>query len=74
MPGVVGWFMIDFWVDIQSNLIEIKYNTIEELNHAYFMLPDEIAATKWAVNWLKKKENRQRAREFEKELFEAFRG
>ena len=59
---------------MEINLIEIKYNTIEELNRAYFTLPDELAATKWAVNWLKKKENRQRAREFEKEFFEAFGG
>lgn len=35
MPGVVGWFMIDFWVDIQSKLIEIKY----EKKHYFHEVP-----------------------------------
>ena len=46
----------------------------EDLHFSYFRLPDELAATKWAINWLKKKENRLLAKQFEKDFFEAFRG
>lgn len=46
----------------------------EDLHFSYFRLPDELAATKWAINWLKKKENRLLAKQFEKDYFEAFRG
>ena len=54
--------------------IEKEAKSEEDLHFGYFQLPDELAATKWAINWLKKKENRLLAKQFEKEYFEAFRG
>ena len=54
--------------------IEKEAQSEEDLHFGYFQLPDELAATKWAINWLKKKENRLLAKQFEKEYFEAFRG
>lgn len=44
----------------------------ELINYAYFMLPDENAATMWAVEWLKKAENRKLAKAFEKKFFACF--
>ena len=35
MPGVVGWFIINFWVDIQSNSISIKF----EKKHYFHEVP-----------------------------------
>ena len=42
------------------------------LNHLYFMLPDEKAATEWAVQWLSKGKNRKIAKKFEKKFFALF--
>lgn len=44
----------------------------ELINYAYFMLPDEMAATLWAVEWLKNAENRKLAKAFEKKFFACF--
>lgn len=44
----------------------------EVLNYAYFMLPDEMAATLWAIEWLKDNENRKLAKAFEKKFFACF--
>lgn len=44
----------------------------ETINFAYFRLPDETAATNWAINWLDNVENRKRAKAFEKEFFSCF--
>lgn len=44
----------------------------EVVNYAYFMLPDEMAATLWAIEWLKNKENRKLAKAFEKKFFACF--
>jgi len=38
----------------------------------YFLLPDERAATEWAINWLSNSENRKIAKKFEKEFFKCF--
>lgn len=57
---------------LEKNRNEAKSE--EELQFNYFRLPDELAATKWAINWLKKSENRLLAKKFEKDFFEAFRG
>ena len=38
----------------------------------YFFLPDERAATEWAINWLSNSENRKIAKSFEKEFFKCF--
>ena len=38
----------------------------------YYFLPDERAATEWAIEWLKNSENRKIAKKFEKEFFECF--
>ena len=37
-------------------------------NLRYFSLPDEYAATDWAINWLKNPKNRKKAKRFEKNL------
>ena len=44
----------------------------EEQNWEYFKLPDETAATNWAIEWLAKKENRAAAKRFEREFFACF--
>ena len=49
-----------------------KYIPRELINYAYFMLPDEMAATLWAVEWLKNAENRKLAKAFEKKFFACF--
>lgn len=49
-----------------------KYVPKEVINYAYFMLPDEMAATLWAVEWLQDAENRKIAKAFEKKFFACF--
>jgi|GEM_PF-4410563 len=41
-------------------------------NLVYFKLPDEMAATDWAIEWLSNAENRKIAKRFEKKFFECF--
>ena len=38
----------------------------------YFLLPDEVVATKWAIDWLENAENRKLAKAFEKEFFKYY--
>ena len=40
----------------------------------YCDLPDEWAATQWAIDWLSDPENRRKARAFERAFFKAWRG
>ena len=49
-----------------------QYKDYRELNYAYFALPDETAATEWAINWLSDAENRKIAKAFEKKFFACF--
>ena len=49
-----------------------KTLSYKALNHLYFMLPDEKAATEWAVQWLSKSKNRKIAKKFEKKFFALF--
>lgn len=60
-----------------------EYNREEEIawieslprdmtNLFYFLLPDEEAATNWAIEWLSNKENRKIAKAFEKQFFACF--
>lgn len=54
---------------------EIKFlKTIPHflVNLFYFLLPDEQAATDWAIEWLKNPENRKKAKVFEKKFFSCF--
>lgn len=44
----------------------------EERNEAYFALPDEYAATQWAIEWLQEAEHRKIAKAFEKKFFACF--
>ena len=44
----------------------------ETINFEYFKLPDEKAATDWAIEWLSHPENRRKAKEFEKKFFDCF--
>ena len=44
------------------------------MNLMYFSLPDEYAATEWAIDWLSDEDNRKRAKKFEKDFFKAWRG
>lgn len=53
----------------QDDMKELKENK-EILK--YFLLPDERAATEWAIEWLKNSENRKIAKKFEKEFFSCF--
>ena len=52
---------------------ELKNNFPREtINFEYFKLPDEKAATDWAIEWLSHPENRRKAKEFEKKFFACF--
>ena len=52
---------------------ELKNNFPREtINFEYFKLPDEKAATDWAIEWLSHSENRRKAKEFEKKFFACF--
>lgn len=44
----------------------------ETINLEYFKLPDEKAATDWAIEWLADAENRKMAKAFEREFFKCF--
>lgn len=44
----------------------------ETINFEYFKLPDEKAATDWAIEWLSHPENRRKAKDFEKKFFACF--
>lgn len=44
----------------------------EYVNFMYFLLPDEVAATQWAIEWLENAENRKLAKAFEKEFFKYY--
>lgn len=58
--------------DRELALAEIKSLPKEEINFAYFKLPDETAATNWAIEWLQNAENRKLAKAFEKKFFACF--
>ena len=49
-----------------------KYKDCVSLNNAYFQMPDETAATEWAIKWLSNPENRKIAKAFEKKFFACF--
>ena len=49
-----------------------KQYSKETINLEYFKLPDERAATDWAIEWLADAENRKMAKAFEKEFFKCF--
>lgn len=64
-----------FSIDQREAAIEDLDNrslSYKALNHLYFVLPDEKAATEWAFKWLAKKKNRKIAKKFEKEFFKCF--
>ena len=44
----------------------------ETINFEYFKLPDEKAATDWAIEWLQDAEHRRIAKAFEKKFFACF--
>lgn len=52
----------------EKRIDELKFHSM------YMALPDEFAATQWAIDWLAAKENRQKAKKFEKKFFKAWRG
>ncbi len=55
--------------------IEEIYQTVSaqgEATKLYIKLPDEYAATDWAINWLKDPEHRKIAKRFEKQFFECY--
>ena len=52
--------------------IEDRATDNTERNNLYFALPDEKAATEWAIKWLSDAENRKKAKKFEKKFFACF--
>lgn len=61
------------WSSVQRmqelDRIKQKYKTRREINYAYFKMPDETAATDWAIAWLQDAEHRKMAKAFEKRFF-----
>lgn len=51
---------------------KIMYVDKESIENEYFQMPDETAATEWAINWLSNPENRKKAKAFEKKFFACF--
>lgn len=47
---------------------------IFETNELYRQMPDEHAATDWAIQWLENADNRKIAKKFEKKFFSCFEG
>lgn len=62
--------------DRTGEILDIFASTkIPEIRYRmYCDLPDEWAATQWAIDWLSDAENRKRARAFERAFFKAWRG
>lgn len=65
------------WYDFEDYDRETEVERILTLprgqrNWEYFKLPDETAATDWAIEWLTKKENRIAAKQFERKFFSCF--
>lgn len=65
------------WYDFEDYDREAEIERILTLprgqkNWEYFKLPDEYAATEWAIEWLSKKENRVVAKQFERAFFACF--
>lgn len=54
------------------NEIRESNNTLMDLNSEYYLLPDEMSATLWAIEWLQDSKNRKLAKAFEKEFFKCF--
>ena len=52
--------------------IEERFDNDLDRNRFYFALPDEKAATEWAIKWLSDAENRKKAKKFEKKFFACF--
>jgi hypothetical protein len=52
--------------------IEERFDNDVDRNRMYFALPDEKAATEWAIKWLSDAENRKKAKTFEKKFFACF--
>lgn len=59
--------------DREQAIIDLRENFPRAtINFEYFKLPDEKAATDWAIEWLSHPENRRKAKEFEKKFFDCF--
>lgn len=66
---------IDYTYEQRMNgLIEIhkKADSLAMANAMYFLLPNESAATEWAIKWLSDPQNRKIAKAFEKKFFACF--
>lgn len=59
----------DFKRQEEIEKIHNQFKTHREINFAYFKLPDETAATDWAIAWLQDAEHRKMAKAFEKKFF-----
>ena len=57
---------------IALTALDLKAENYKQKNMLYFKLPDEKAATEWAINWLSSADNRKKAKKFEKEFFKCF--
>ena len=56
-----------------SLIDETNYNqALFEFNELYRQMPDEHAATDWAIHWLENADNRKIAKKFEKKFFSCF--
>lgn len=61
------------WLKIrQEKMPEILSVPKSTRNFLYFTLPDEYAATQWAIEWLQDPEHRKIAKAFEKKFFACF--
>ena len=58
--------------DRDTEVARVTSLPISQINREYFKLPDEAAATDWAIDWLSKKENRIAAKNFERKFFSCF--
>jgi hypothetical protein len=58
--------------DRNEEVAFLKMLPAEFAREMYFLLPDELSATNWAIGWLSHPENRKIAKRFEKKFFACF--
>ena len=58
--------------DVVWAIIDMSCDTNAEKNLRYFAMPDETAATEWAIKWLSDADHRKRAKAFEAKFFKCF--
>lgn len=71
-PNFQGYDRCAAMIELRNKAKENNLSISETNKQLYFRLPEETAATDWAIMWLQDKENRKIAKAFEKQFFACF--